>query len=1214
MTDSKALLSDLQARVKALQDDLRERASVVPDFDRVLRDEYAAAARVRRTAETFETWREEAITQAAVAWVLATVFVRFLEDNGLIEPRLSGPAGRRAFAIDHHAAYFQSRPLETDREYLLHVFGEMGGLPATRELFDPAHNPLWRLTPSGDAAKALLEFWQRIDPATGAIAHELVEAAWDTRLLGDLYQDLSESARKRYALLQTPRFVEAFILDRTLTPAIAAFGYRDVTVLDPTCGSGHFLLGAFDRLLAEYQRHEPAANERERVQRVLSQVSGVDLNPFATAIARFRLLAAALRACGIQRLADAPGFDVQVGTGDSLLHGQRFSDTGRAMNVSLLATEVGRHHFFSEDDRADRILSRQHHVVVGNPPYITVQDRALNALYRDRYGSCHRQYSLVVPFMERFFELATGEPSGFIGFIVANSFMKREFGSKLIEQYLPKVDLTHVVDTSGAYIPGHGTPTVILFGRNRPPTGPTRAVMGIRGEPTTPAEPSAGRVWSAILEQVDVAGSESAFVSVRDLEQRQLHAHPWSLGGGGAAQLKAKLDAVRGGRRLGSTVDAIGFYQDTHADEAFVHDTSFIWRHGLEEFFRLHIRGEGIRDWSSEAAGGILFPFDGQLGLRDDVGRGSAWGWLWCLRTLLWSRRTFQGSTYRAEGRCWYDYHQFPKARARRPLSIAFAFIATHNHFVFDRAGTVFNRSAPVIKLLPDATEVDHLAILGLSNSSTACFWMKQAFHNKGATSDSGVLQADPERFRFEFDATKLADLPLPDDVDGRSEALLALARALDEGGRTLADQDWAALLKPTAAEPNARPAFDRAIQERLALRGMMVRWQEELDWLCYELYGLMSTSSEARSLAWTLAPADMPPLMDDERPYRATAKPRTLAAATLHDARLRTIAENPEIRLIERPDFKRRWFRSAGAYDAHNLDDTAIVQRALGDWLLRRLESAHYWTSDAVTTTAMLSDSAGADADFLRVGELFRGRPDFDVAELVRELVESEGVPYLPVFRYKESGLRKRQQWEETWARQRAEDAIDARVALPESDPNRLTRDVAERLRRDQVGDIPVPPKYVAADYRNGDYWRLRGKLDVPKERFILYPGAERASDPTPVIGWAGWNHLRRARALADYYVRMQEQEAWSAERLTPLLAGLLELVPWLKQWHNDVDPEFGVRMGDYYADFVAQQAHGLGVTVEALRAWAPVPASKGRKAAKKQASSASCDEAGPE
>ena len=31
------------------------------------------------------------------------------------------------------------------------------------------------------------------------------------------------------------------------------------------------------------------------------------------------------------------------------------------------------------------MLGQQYHVVVGNPPYITVKDRALNAAYRDRY-------------------------------------------------------------------------------------------------------------------------------------------------------------------------------------------------------------------------------------------------------------------------------------------------------------------------------------------------------------------------------------------------------------------------------------------------------------------------------------------------------------------------------------------------------------------------------------------------------------------------------------------------------------------------------------------------------------------------------------------------------------------------------------------------------------------------------------------------------------
>ena len=165
--------------------------------------------------------------------------------------------------------------------------------------------------------------------------------------------------------------------------------------------------------------------------------------------------------------------------------------------------------------------------------------------------------------------------------------------------------------------------------------------------------------------------------------------------------------------------------------------------------------------------------------------------------------------------------------------------------------------------------------------------------------------------------------------------------------------------------------------------------------------------------------------------------------------------------------------------------------------------------------------------------------------------------MPFLPVLRYTESGLRKRAQWERTWELQRQEDAIDARTraARGRSEPadadRRRRRCKTKRGRRHpgaaqvQVGRLP-----------EDDYWRLRGRLDVPKERFISYPCCERDADPSLVVAWAGWDHLQQAHALAAYYVERKDPEGWPPERLMPLLAGLLELLPWLHQWHNDLRP----------------------------------------------------------
>lgn len=382
--DATRLLQDLKHRVRALENDLRERAATVPEIRDELMDQYRRGRGAGRIGDAFEVWREELITQAAVHWALGCVFVRFLEDNELIAPPLlAGPGERGREAADQHAHYFRQPGNEThsDRDYLLHAFRTVAGLPSGERLFDEVHNPVWRYPVSADAARDLLAFWRIVDPDAGGLVHDFTDPTTDTRFLGDLYQDLSDEARSRYALLQTPDFVEEFILDRTLDPAVQEFGLPEVRLIDPTCGSGHFLLGAFQRLLTAWQRREPGTGERELVKRVHDAVHGVDINPFAVAIARFRLLIAALKACGIRDLARAPAFRIHVATGDSLLFGTREGELelgGREAELATLGIA-----FHTEDaEEAERILSQRYHAVVGNPPYIGPNNRALNKLYR----------------------------------------------------------------------------------------------------------------------------------------------------------------------------------------------------------------------------------------------------------------------------------------------------------------------------------------------------------------------------------------------------------------------------------------------------------------------------------------------------------------------------------------------------------------------------------------------------------------------------------------------------------------------------------------------------------------------------------------------------------------------------------------------------------------------------------------------------------------
>ncbi|MFB7273536.1 BREX-2 system adenine-specific DNA-methyltransferase PglX [Streptomyces sp. NPDC056244] len=1205
MIDRKALLDDLKQQVKAVETDLGRQVKALGDVGARLRAEYDQARKLGRTAATWTSWLDERVTQVAVAWVLGTVFVRFCEDNRLIpEPYLTGPDGdRRELAESRYDAYVESDEDPTYRGWLEKAFEELGQGQAGRLLFDKRHNPLYQVPLSHDGARELVEFWRGRDEG-GVLVHDFTDPlnedgteGWDTRFLGDLYQDLSEAARKTYALLQTPEFVEEFILDRTMDPAVREFGYEDLKMIDPTCGSGHFVLGAFRRLVRLWGEGQPGRDVHERVSAALKSVHGVDVNPFAVAIARFRLLVAAMAMGGVRTLAGAAKYDwpLRLAVGDSLIKSRRSQQGNLFGGVDEdFVDELAEFKYSTEDvhEYPEILRPGRYHVVVGNPPYITVKDKTLNELYREMYPACAGKYALSVPFAQRFFELAkrgdaAGCDYGMVGQITANSFMKREFGAKLIEQYFGHaVELTEVIDTSGAYIPGHGTPTVILVGRQRGGDGRSpviRTVRNVQGEPSAPDNAEDGLVWQAIVKQIDKPGSVSQWVSVDDLERVKYFGRPpWILADGGLEMVEQIDEACV--TKLSSLTSRLGVFGMTNADDIMLTTRAAWVRRGAEETFGKDlVLGDELRDWGRDGDTYSFFPYTNGLMLRELPHGSRVYKWLWPGRTTMGNRATFSKGTYFTDGRRWYEWHQTTPSPGAHAWTITFAFVATHNHFVLDRGGKAFNRSAPVIKLQENMSEGDHVSLVGLLNSSISCFWLKQVSHDKGSQSGTGGFMHDEwERF-YEFTGTKLQEFPLPAEYPD------TLAAELDGFAQQLAQSSPSAVAArgvPTAsALREARDAWTHA-------RAQMIATQEELDWQVYSLYGL-----HAEDLR-TPDSVEAPELFLGERAFeivlarrmnsgvsetvwfdRHNSTPITEIPAHWPPAyrevvqkRIDTIESNRAIGMVERPEYKRRW--ATEGWDV-------LQEKALRSWLLDRMENRDHWFDEngqpAILTLARLTDALSRDEGFVSVAKLYAPRKE--LAKVVAELITDEHVPFLSALRYKPSGLKKRADWEEVWDLQRKEDAA------PDEPAKRKIRD-----------SIPVPPKYTSADFLRPSYWRARGKLDVPKERFISY-GQTHAATPE-LYGWAGWDHREQAQALATYFTNT----ALSTEEITPFLAGLLELQPWLSQWHNEFDMLYSGSPADFFAGYRQQKQGEHGLTDDDLRNWRPLAATRGRRAAVKK------------
>ena len=282
-------------------------------------------------------------------------------------------------------------------------------------------------------------------------------------------------------------------------------------------------------------------------------------------------------------------------------------------------------------------------------------------------------------------------------------------------------------------------------------------------------------------------------------------------------------------------------------------------------------------------------------------------------------------------------------------------------------------------------------------------------------------------------------------------------------------------------------------------------------------------------------------------------------------ERRLTEIESNPHIRLLERPEYKRRW--ATTPWETQQTE-------ALRTVALDRLERADLWRDPhgAVTLSiAQLADRTRGNEVLYSILELLAGSTEFDAVQTLTALLKEEAVPFLAAYRLKESGMIKFREWQHVWDLQRREDA-------------------GEKVT------IPVPPKYAPTDFRSIPSWRARGKLDVPKERFIAYPGVARAGDGSPALGWAGWDHADQALALARAVGDLKALGA-GPEAMKPLLAGLAELEPWLHQWHGEVSASLGDAPASAISAMIDHELATLGLTRTDLTAWRPPAARRGRK-----------------
>ena len=1058
-------------------------------------------------------WLETFAGRGAALYILKTLYVRILEDQGLLRPIRLRDGGtyetfRSLFPQLGHAAYLRRVFDDAER--------------AIPELF--ALTPIEIATPSGAAATAAWNVWQLPAPGGGPRFDFIGEL--DTRFIGDLYQDLDPEVRDRYALWQTPRFVEDFILDRTLDPAMLHFGINDFRIIDPTCGSGHFLLGAFERIALAWRKKLGSTPEDRwnSAKRALASTFGADLNEYACAISRFRLLLAIVKETGVTDLQRLQTLHFNVLSCDSLIPWERLSQELLPGTHSAWLTNYGTD---NERVKNEDFFSLEFHAVVGNPPYPSPSDAKKNRDYRSLWPeSAAGLYSLSAPMTERFLRLA--RQNAFVGLIVANNFAKREFGKTLVTKTLSSFDFTLVVDCSGAFIPGHGTPTVMIFARNQrqPDDGMFTLVSGKRGEPTQPLEPAQGFVWSTIVQNFASAEFEDRWISVRQASQKILSHHPWTFGSKIALTIFETLQQC-------SSLSEV-FSADCGYCLVIKEDDAFYRRRARGIDLRPITGGAQIRDWTFANTGMVLFPYANG---RKMISRENADLDLWGLRTSLYARATFEGS-FKSSNRSYYEYGQIHAIRCEpTTLKIAFSEIGSNSHFCIADDESLFDQTSPVITLGSHGRESlnDVVAIL---NSSSLEFWFKQVCFDKGNGGINGGISAEDWEKRYVRNGTNVLRAPLPAQTTGANRELAISRRAI----MSCIDSVLTELMQvsPSKIFTSALGLDSEiALGERRtkALREQLVGLQEELDWNVYGAFELLN-DVPANDLAQPVA------LARGHRPFeialarrvdngeeesawfsrhgliRTTEIPEGYVGAqrAILERRLELVETDPTINFLEQPVHKRRW--TFEPWDK-------MVVAAAETWLLDAIETILRDAASSLSLAAEVVTVLAETPKNLIIAAYAKTGTDIGLTDTVARLLNAESIPDNPARLLTAGGLRKlvgpqtaapgevgttpraepfspgeSVDWKRVWRLQEREDASEAVV-------------------------IALPPPFVRTDYSHPNGWRIRGKFNVANERFIVYDELSPKR-----YAWGGRTIPERARLSAEAFdLRGRQAEAAEAQ-----------------------------------------------------------------------------------
>lgn len=303
--------------------------------------------------------------------------------------------------------------------------------------------------------------------------------------------ELKPEVRKAGGVYYTPEYIVDYIVANTVGEAIKGKTPDEIVnikILDPACGSGSFLLGAYKYLL-NYHKEYFLKNKTKkymgsryeiidesgnlalwvRKQILINNIFGVDIDSNAVEVAKLSLLLKSfedsfnVNEYGQGSLLNEkilPSLDNNIKCGNSLI-GNDFYES----HLDLDDATLYKINCFDWNSKfRDIMKTGGFDVVIGNPPYVQIQgmEKELKEGYKE---ANYKNYVLTGDIYQLFFEksLDVLKIGGIVGMITSNKWMRAGYGAITRDYFYRNANVNGVIDLGAGRFQGATVDTSIIL-------------------------------------------------------------------------------------------------------------------------------------------------------------------------------------------------------------------------------------------------------------------------------------------------------------------------------------------------------------------------------------------------------------------------------------------------------------------------------------------------------------------------------------------------------------------------------------------------------------------------------------------------------------------------------------------------------------------------------------------------------------------------------